>query len=143
MTGKSDMRIWAEQRSAINRRGKDGMMMWRSLTVIVSCCVLACPALAAHCDQPYAPSVSASEGSTEAQIRQMRDDVQSFIEASDLYQKCLTDSARTDHTLGNRLADLLAANQHDKERAGEAINAVIKAYNSGKAGLLKTSDARN
>lgn len=79
---------------------------------------MALPSLAAgRCDQPYAPEVHLAANPTKEQIATLRDDVQTFVAASDVYQACLQ------KTGGG--AALIAANQKEKERVGKLFNALV------------------
>jgi hypothetical protein len=85
---------------------------------------MALPSLAAtRCDQPYAPEIHLAANATKEQIATLRDDVQTFIAASDLYQACLQKTAT-----GGAAASLIAANQKEKERIGKLFNALIGSY---------------
>ena len=85
---------------------------------------IALPSLAAtRCDQPYAPEVHLAANPTKEQISTLRDDVQTFIAASDLYQACLQKTAT-----GAAAAGPIAANQKEKERVGKLFNALISSY---------------
>lgn len=98
--------------------------MVRSVVFAAVLTALASPAFAAaHCSQPYAPDtkVTGKEGLT-----QLRQDVQAFITASDIYQKCLVDAAKSDAGFKTQATKLVEANQQDKERVGRAFNALVK-----------------
>jgi hypothetical protein len=90
--------------------------------------LFASPAFGASCSQPYAPDISNSASRTKAQLLQVRDDVQSFIEASDIYQQCLIEAAKNDPKL--HVAALLDANQRDKQRVANAFNLAAHSFNS-------------
>src|SRR5256885_2335666 len=90
---------------------------------------MALPSLAAtRCDQPYAPEVHAAANATKEQIATLRDDVQTFIAASDVYQACLQKSAT-----GSAAATLIAANQKEKERIGKLFNALLASLKQANA----------
>jgi hypothetical protein len=85
---------------------------------------MALPSLAAtRCDQPYAPEIRLAPNASKEQIATLRDDVQTFIAASDVYQACLQKSAT-----GGAAAGLIAANQKEKERIGKLFNALLVSY---------------
>ena len=85
---------------------------------------IALPSLAAtRCDQPYAPEIHLAANATKEQIATLRDDVQTFIAASDVYQACLQKT-----TTGGAGAGLIAANQKEKERIGKLFNALLVSY---------------
>jgi len=99
-------------------------MMVRSVVFAAVLTALASPAFAAaHCSQPYAPdtNVTGKDGLT-----QLRQDVQAFITASDVYQKCLVEAAKSDAGFKTQATKLVEANQQDKERVGKAFNALVK-----------------
>jgi len=52
--------------------------------------------------------------------------VQAFITASDVYQKCLVEAAKSDAGFKTQATKLVEANQQDKERVGKAFNALVK-----------------
>jgi hypothetical protein len=87
---------------------------------------MALPSLAAtRCDQPYAPEIRLA--ASKEQIATLRDDVQTFIAASDVYQACLT------KTVNTGAAALIAANQKEKERIGKLFNALLSSYKKANA----------
>jgi hypothetical protein len=89
---------------------------------------MALPSLAAaRCDQPYAPEVHLAANPTKEQIATLRDDVQTFVAASDVYQACLQ------KTMAGGGAALIAANQKEKERIGKLFNALISSYKQANA----------
>ena len=89
---------------------------------------MALPSLAAaRCDQPYAPEVHLAANPTKEQISTLRDDVRTFIAASDLYQACLQ------KTMAGGGAALIAANQKEKERVGKLFNALLSSYKQANA----------
>jgi hypothetical protein len=84
---------------------------------------MALPSLAAtRCDQPYAPEIRLAPNATKEQISTLRDDVQTFIAASDVYQACLQ------KTMLAGAPALIAANQKEKERIGKLFNALLASY---------------
>ena len=96
-----------------------------------------------RCAEPYAPDISFTAKSSKQDILQLRDDVVSFLQASDLYQKCLVDASRSDSIVFNKLTELLDNNQQEKQHAADALNSAIHAYNSSnKSEALKLSDAK-
>src|SRR5258708_7888211 len=89
---------------------------------------MALPSLAAtRCDQPYAPEVHIAANATKEQIATLRDDVQTFIAASDVYQACLQ------KTVIAGAPALIAANQKEKERIGKVFNALLSSFKQGNA----------
>ena len=89
---------------------------------------MALPSLAAaRCDQPYAPEIHLAPNATKDQISTLRDDVQTFIAASDVYQACLQ------KTVVAGAAALIAANQKEKERVGKLFNVLISSYKQANA----------
>jgi hypothetical protein len=93
--------------------------------------VIASPVLAAHCRQPYAPDTNLPAGAGRDAVLQLRQDVQAFITASDVYQQCLIEVTNTDATFKPQADKLTAANQADKQRVGDAFNAIVKQFNAG------------
>jgi hypothetical protein len=88
--------------------------------------LVALPALAApRCEEPYAPELGDTANATKPQIATMRDDVKTFIAASDIYQTCLAKLSKTDLAFAPQALRLIAANQRNKERIGKAFNAVL------------------
>jgi len=100
--------------------------MVRSVVFAAALTALASPAFAAHCSQPYAPDTTLAPGAGKDAVTQLRQDVQAFITASDVYQKCLVDAAKIDVAFKNQADKLVEANQQDKERVGKAFNALVK-----------------
>jgi hypothetical protein len=97
--------------------------MIRNFGLAVVFASVAVPALAAQrCEQPYAPEIHIAANATKEQISTLRDDVQTFIAASDVYQACLS------KTVIAGAAGLIAANQKDKERLGKLFNALLGSY---------------
>jgi len=100
--------------------------MIRNLGLAVIFALIALPAVAvARCDQPYAPEVRAAATATKEQIATLRDDVQTFIAASDLYQACLSKAVSSGSASLHDTTNLIAANQKEKERIGKLFNALI------------------
>lgn len=100
--------------------------MVRCVVFAAALTALASPALAAHCSQPYAPDTNITPGTNKDAVTQLRQDVQAFLTASDVYQKCLVDAAKTDASFKTQATKLVEANQEDKERVGKAFNAIVK-----------------
>jgi len=101
--------------------------MVRSVVFAAVLTALASPAFAAaHCSQPYAPDTKLDPAAGKDGLTQLRQDVQAFITASDVYQKCLVDAAKTDVGFKSQATKLVDANQQDKERVGKAFNALVK-----------------
>jgi hypothetical protein len=103
--------------------------MVRSFVFAAALTALASPAFAAHCSQPYAPETKLDPAAGKDAVTQLRQDVQAFITASDVYQKCLVEAAKSDVGFKAQAVKLVEANQQDKERVGKAFNAIVK--NSG------------
>jgi hypothetical protein len=102
--------------------------MIRKFGLAVVLTSLALPSLAAaRCDQPYAPDIHLAPNATKEQIATLRDDVQTFIAASDVYQACLQ------KTVIAGAPALIAANQKEKERIGKLFNALISSYKQANA----------
>lgn len=102
--------------------------MIRKFGLVVAFASMALPSLAAtRCDQPYAPEIRFAPNASKEQIATLRDDVQTFIAASDVYQACLTKTVITG------AAALIAANQKEKERIGKLFNALLSSYKKANA----------
>lgn len=101
-------------------------MLRLSCLAVAAVMVLAGPAQAGRCSQPYAPVIKASAAATPQDMKNLRADVASFIAASDLYQTCLvaekSDGAKLD------------ANQAEKERIGRQFNALVQSYSAAHRG---------
>jgi hypothetical protein len=110
----------------------------RSIIFAVALSIVASPVLAAHCHQPYAPDTSIPAGAGKDAVLQLRQDVQAFITASDVYQECLVSEANTDVTFKVQADKLTAANQTDKQRVGDAFNAIVKQFNAGNGAMLSS-----
>jgi hypothetical protein len=96
--------------------------MKRFLVVSAVLISMAEPAAAAgRCVKPYAPVFTAGAAVTQADLIRMRGDVQAFIAASDVYQKCLQRSG-----VGSTTVNLVAVNQAEKERVARAFNTLLK-----------------
>lgn len=74
-----------------------------------------------RCNRPYAPTVTVSAATSEADLARIGADIRTFIAASDIYQSCLT--SRVGATDTDRL---LSANQADKQRVANAFNAALR-----------------
>lgn len=100
--------------------------MRTSFVTAAALALLAGPA-AARCSQPYAPVIKVNASSTKQDMTNLRNDVASFIAASDLYQSCLLreqgDPARGD------------ANQVEKQRVGREFNTALRTFLSTHPGL--------
>jgi hypothetical protein len=116
--------------------------MWRTILIAAGVTLVASGAGATTCEQPYAPQVSLSANAGEVAMAQAHDDVQSYIQASDIYQKCLVDAANRDSGFRARALELISSNQQQKQRIGDSFNAAVKAFNKSHS-AIKTSDARN
>jgi hypothetical protein len=100
--------------------------MVRSVVFAAALTALASPAFAAHCSQPYAPDTNIAPGAGKDAVTHLRQDVQAFLTASELYQKCLVEAAKADAAFKAQAVKLVEANQEDKERVGKAFNALVK-----------------
>ena len=114
--------------------------MVRSILFATALTVVASPAFAAHCSQPYAPDTNLGAGASKDTVMQLRQDVQAFLTASDVFQQCLVSAAASDTSFKPQADKMVDANQQDKQRVGAAFNAIVKQFNAG--ALVKTSDAR-
>lgn len=86
--------------------------------------LVAMPALAAaRCNQPYAPQFHDGASATKEEMKNMRDDAQTFIAASDIYQACLLKSGSS-----NDAKVKIGMNQREKVRVGNAFNAALAAF---------------
>ena len=93
--------------------------MLRVMVLAAVVTAMAGPSLAEmRCSKPFAPVVKL--GPTKQDLATLRDDVTSFIAASDAYQQCLV--ARD----GSSAITLIEANQAEKERVGKTFNAVVR-----------------
>jgi hypothetical protein len=101
------------------------MMMRMSVGVAAALTILAGPA-AARCVQPYAPVVKITVSTTKQDLASLRNDMQSFIAASDVYQACLV-AQRAERSL-------IDANQAEKERLGKEFNSALHAFASSHPG---------
>jgi len=95
-------------------------MMRLSFLAAVALAVLAGPAQAGRCNQPYSPVIKVSATATPQDMKTLRADVASFIAASDLYQSCLVAQ--------NSEQAKLDANQAEKERIGRQFNTLVQTY---------------
>lgn len=101
------------------------MMMRMSVAAVAALMAIAGPA-AARCVQPYAPVVKITASTTKQDLTSLRNDMQSFIAASDVYQACLV-AQRADRSL-------IDANQSEKERLGKEFNSALHAFMSSHPG---------
>lgn len=74
-----------------------------------------------RCNRPYAPTIAVTATTSPEALSRLRNDVRSFVAASDIYQSCLSSSLLTSNT-----QRLIAANQQDKERVVSAFNAAAR-----------------
>ena len=105
--------------------------MVRSIVLAAALSGVASPVLAAHCSQPFAPDTKLPAGAGKDAVVQLRQDVQAFLTASDVYQKCLIEQANADPSFKPQSDKLAEANQTDKQRVGDAFNAIVKQFNGG------------
>jgi hypothetical protein len=104
--------------------------------------LISLPALAGKsCDQPYVPDIKSGVTLSKLDLSVMRDDAQAFIDASDLYQKCLERSVNQSSLSRPEYNSLLIQNQRDKQRIGDQVNALIAAYNTSLHASTKISNA--
>src|SRR5256885_678011 len=101
------------------------MMMRMSVVVAAALTIVAGPA-SARCVQPYAPVVKINASTTKQDVASLRNDMASFIAASDVYQACLV-SQHVDRSM-------VDANQAEKERVGKEFNAALRTYLSSHPG---------
>ncbi len=97
------------------------MMMRMSVAVAAALTILAGPA-GARCVQPYAPVVKITASTTKEDLAALRNDMASFITASDVYQACLVAQRAS--------PSLVDANQAEKERVGKEFNSALHAFKS-------------
>lgn len=76
-----------------------------------------------RCNQPYAPVIKANASSMSMQdLTALRDDVQAFMAASDIYQQCVaTQTSDNDPRID--------ANQAEKVKIGREFNDALRAAN--------------
>lgn len=101
------------------------MMMRTSFLAAMALVVLAGPA-AARCSQPYAPVVKINASATKQDVLSLRNDMASFIAASDIYQSCLV-AQHSDRSLAD-------ANQAEKERLAREFNNALRAFTASHPG---------
>jgi hypothetical protein len=103
--------------------------MIRNFGLAVVFASIALPSLAAQrCEQPYAPEIPIAANTTKEQITILRDDVRTFLAASDVYQACLSKAAQAGTSSLRDATNLIAANQKEKERIGHVFNALLGSY---------------
>jgi hypothetical protein len=74
-----------------------------------------------RCAQPYAPVIKASSSATAQEMAALREDVKSFMAASDIYQQCVL-------SRGGSNDIRISANQAQKVRVGQQFNEFVRAY---------------
>lgn len=74
-----------------------------------------------RCSRPFAPTVTISATTSQADLARIGADVRTFLAASDIYQSCLTRRVGATDT-----GRLLSANQADKQRVANAFNAALR-----------------
>jgi hypothetical protein len=94
--------------------------------VIAGLAVASSGAAAERCNQPYAPAIKATPTPSIEKIKTLRGDVNAFIAASEIYQKCVV--ARGEDTRK------LDANQAAQERVAREFNGLVKAIKLAGAG---------
>jgi len=88
----------------------------------------AVPALAdTRCNEPYAPEINVTPGTTMEEMQSMRSDTESFVAASDVYQACLLKAAEKVSAYAPTAKRLIQQNQLQKERIGKAYNGGLAA----------------
>jgi hypothetical protein len=108
------------------------------------------PALAdsSQCVNPYPPAALNGAKATMQQMKDARQDVQTFIAASDDYQKCMGDDLDAqvkaaakekdpkplDPSIKADVDAKIDANQHMKEKVGAEFNAAVQAYKAAHPG---------
>ena len=118
--------------------------MPRTFGLILAFAFIASPAFAdIRCNEPYAPEIHATASTTNKEIVNMRDDTQTFIAASDLYQACLLKVAEKNSSFAAQAKKLIDMNQREKTRIGNAYNALLATHNEPQRKNVKTSDASN
>lgn len=96
--------------------------MKRFLVVAVVMISMAEPAVAGgRCNKPYAPVIDQGAAVTKADLARMREDVQAFVQASDIYQQCLLKSG-----MGATTTNLVSSSQSEKERIARTFNALLR-----------------
>jgi hypothetical protein len=116
------------EQSPRRRDGKRGECeMMRTVFLAAAAMVaIAGPAYAGHCEQPYAPVLKINGSTTADGLKTLRDDVASFVKASDLYQECLLAQDPN--------SPQIEANQAEKERVGQAFNTLLHAFKAAHPG---------
>lgn len=100
--------------------------MKRFLVIAAVVVSMAEPAVAAgRCSKPYAPVIAPDAVASKADLARMREDVQSFVQASDVYQQCLFKSGT-----GVTTSNLVASSQAEKERVARTFNALLRSSKS-------------
>lgn len=116
--------------------GKFGMAAFFAVAV-------AAPALAAGCNEPFAPEVAVNGSTaTEQQMKDAVKDFKTFQNASNDYQACLLADLKAQQAAAAKAKDpkpldpsiaaavdaRIKANQAEKEKVGGELNAQIVAY---------------
>lgn len=102
--------------------------MYRIAGLVTVFLTAALPAFAdTRCNEPYAPEINVTPGTTMEEMQSMRSDTTSFVEASDVYQACLRKAAEKIPSYVPTAKKLIAQNQLQKERIGKAYNAGVAA----------------
>ena len=96
--------------------------MYRITGLVTVFLTVALPAFAG-CNEPYAPEINVTSGTTKEEMQSIRSDTASFIEASDVYQSCLLKTAEKSPSYAPTAKKLIEQNQLQKERIGKAYNA--------------------
>jgi len=116
--------------------------MLRTLALAATFVLISCPAQAGKsCDQPYAPDIPSRTSLTKVEAAALRDDAQTFIAASDVYQECLQKSLRSNSITAAEYNVRLTDSQHKKELIGKQVNDLLAAYHASAQTNAKVSDA--
>ncbi len=99
--------------------------MRRNLVLAVSVAALTTFAASAHaverCNKPYAPTIQLSPTAAKPELVSLRSDLEAFLEASDLYQKCLLTTVSS--------GAQIQASQMQKQKAAAEFNTLLRAFN--------------
>jgi len=93
------------------------MLIRMSFLGVAALMVLAGPAAAGRCSQPYPPVIKVDANTTKDAVASLRGDVNAFVAATDIYQSCLV----AQHSA-------IDASQVEKERIAREFNAALRAF---------------
>jgi hypothetical protein len=96
------------------------------LLVIAGLAAAGSAAASERCNQPYAPAIKATPSPSIAQITSLRSDVNAFMAASEIYQKCVLARGEDPRKLD--------ANQAAQERVAREFNGLVKTIKLARAG---------